>query len=77
VTESMRSGAPCELQRVEFGAAGMRRILHVRLLPFAGGVTGFVSDITDRAAAEEALRVSEERYALAWPAQMTAYGTGT
>jgi len=35
------------LQRVEFPAAGARRILHVRLLPFAGGVTGFVGDITD------------------------------
>ena len=37
----------------------------MRLLPFAAGVTGFVSDITERTFAEEALRQSEERYALA------------
>jgi diguanylate cyclase (GGDEF)-like protein/PAS domain S-box-containing protein len=65
VTATLRGGAAFELERVEFIAAGKRRILHIRLLPFAGGLTGFVSDITDRAAAEEALRVSEERYALA------------
>jgi diguanylate cyclase (GGDEF)-like protein/PAS domain S-box-containing protein len=65
VTATLRGGAACEPERVELIAAGMRRILHIRLLPFAGGLTGFVSDITDRAAAEEALRVSEERYALA------------
>ena len=65
VTAALRDGATSEVERVEFIAGGMRRILHIRLLPFAGGLTGFVSDITDRAAAEEALRVSEERYALA------------
>ena len=65
VTATLRGGASSELERVEFIAAGVRRILQIRLLPFAGGLTGFVSDITDRAAAEEALRVSEERYALA------------
>src|SRR4029434_8802476 len=65
VTATLQGGAASELERVEFIAAEVRRILHIRLLPFAGGLTGFVSDITDRAAAEEALRVSEERYALA------------
>ena len=49
-----RPGKRC--REVEFDAAGSRRILHVRLLPFAAGVTGFVSDITDRTLVEEALQ---------------------
>ena len=65
IAETLQGAPASELPHVEFVAAGTRRVLHVRLLPFAGGLTGFVSDITDRAAAEEALRVSEERYALA------------
>jgi diguanylate cyclase (GGDEF)-like protein/PAS domain S-box-containing protein len=65
VTAALNAPTATELPRTELTAGGVRRILHVRLLPFAGGLTGFVSDITDRAAAEERLRVSEERYALA------------
>lgn len=65
ITAALEGATATDLQRVEFMAGGTRRILHVRLLPFAAGLTGFVSDITDRTAAEEALRISEERYALA------------
>jgi len=65
ITAALQATSASELEHVEFMAGGTRRILHVRLLPFAGGLTAFVSDITDRAAAEEALKVSEERYALA------------
>src|SRR5512138_314042 len=64
VTATLQGSPASELEQV-FMVAGRRRIPHVRLLPSAGGLTGFVSDVTDRTAAEEALRVSEERYALA------------
>jgi diguanylate cyclase (GGDEF)-like protein/PAS domain S-box-containing protein len=51
--------------RLPFEHGGRRRVLQARVFPFAGGATVFLNDITDRAAAEEALRQSEERYALA------------
>jgi len=65
ITAALQGASASELEQVEFMADGTRRILHVRLLPFAGGLTAFITDITDRAIAEEALRVSEQRYALA------------
>ena len=45
-------------------AAGAR-ILQVRILPVAGGVTLLWHDVTERARAEQALKRSEERLALA------------
>jgi diguanylate cyclase (GGDEF)-like protein/PAS domain S-box-containing protein len=65
VRDTLQGGAPAILQHVEFQAGDTTRVLYVRLLPFTTGVTGFVGDITDRTLAEEALRRSEERYALA------------
>jgi len=65
VEASLQGGPPTILPHLEFAAGGGSRILYVRLFPFAAGLTGFVSDITDRTLAEEALRRSEERHALA------------
>jgi len=65
VSDALNGGPPLVLPQVHFQASAGPRILQVRLLPFAAGVTGFVSDITERTFAEEALRQSEERYALA------------
>jgi diguanylate cyclase (GGDEF)-like protein/PAS domain S-box-containing protein len=50
---------------VEVTAAGASRILQVQVVPVAGGTSLLWQDITERLRAEQALRRSEERLALA------------
>jgi diguanylate cyclase (GGDEF)-like protein/PAS domain S-box-containing protein len=65
VRNALENGAPATLHHVHLQVADSTRILYIRLLPFTDGVTGFVSDITEQTLAQEALRRSEQRYALA------------
>ena len=57
--------APRTLAHLGLPTAAGRRMLQVRVLPVAGGVTLLWDDITERARAEHALKRSEERLALA------------
>ncbi len=61
----LASGEPSTPQHFTLRRDTGRRILQVRAFPFVGGVTVFWHDVTDQAEAEDALRRSEERYALA------------
>src|SRR5262249_42796300 len=53
------------IDHMVFECAGGRRVLEVRAFPFVAGATVFLNDITERAEAEQSLKRSEERYALA------------
>jgi diguanylate cyclase (GGDEF)-like protein/PAS domain S-box-containing protein len=59
------TGEPKTIEHFTLHHDVRRRILQVRVFPFVGGVTVFWNDVTDRAEAEDRLKLSEERYALA------------
>ena len=65
ITETLTNGSPRTLARVPLPSAECARILQVKILPVADGVTLLWHDVTDRAHAEYALKRKEDRLALA------------
>ena len=65
ITEALTTRNPRVLAQVGLTSAAGLRVLQVRILPVAGGVTLLWHDVTERAHAEHALKRSEERLALA------------
>jgi diguanylate cyclase (GGDEF)-like protein/PAS domain S-box-containing protein len=65
IETALRTGDPQTLNQFILTRGRTQRVLQVRVFPFVGGATVFFNDITERSAAEQALKRSEERYALA------------
>jgi diguanylate cyclase (GGDEF)-like protein/PAS domain S-box-containing protein len=65
INEALKSRSPRTLAHLGLPCAAGERILEVKVLPVADGVTLLWNDVTARARAEQALRRSEERLALA------------
>ena len=65
IAEVLSSGAPRTLAQLALASAAGARTLQVKVLPVVGGVTLLWDDVTERARAEQALKRSEERLALA------------
>ncbi len=65
IAEVLTSRNARTLSQVGMTSASGLRVLQVRILPVPGGVTLLWHDVTERARAEQALKRSEERLALA------------
>jgi diguanylate cyclase (GGDEF)-like protein/PAS domain S-box-containing protein len=65
VQDAMRTRRPRTLTHVRLPSASDARILDVKILPVAGGLTLLWDDITERTHAEQALKRNEERLTLA------------
>ena len=65
IAEVLASRNARTLSQVGMASASGLRVLQVRILPVPGGVTLLWHDVTERARAEQALKRSEERLALA------------
>jgi diguanylate cyclase (GGDEF)-like protein/PAS domain S-box-containing protein len=65
IQDALRDQTSRTVEQLRLPTATNPRILHVRILPVAGGVTLLWHDVTDRMMAEQALKRSEERLALA------------
>ena len=63
--------------RVELPSPAGTRILEIKILPVADGVTLLWHDVTERTHAEQALKRHEERLALRPKARTTGCGSGT
>ena len=65
IDAALTDRSPRTLAHLGLSAAAGARILQVKILPVAGGVTLLWHDVTERTRAEHALRRSEGRFALA------------
>ena len=64
IDEALKSGSPRTLPALALPAASGARMLQVKVVPLAAGVSLLWDDITERARAEQTLKRSEERLAL-------------
>jgi diguanylate cyclase (GGDEF)-like protein/PAS domain S-box-containing protein len=65
IQDAMREQTSRTVEQLRLQPGAKDRILHVRVLPVAGGVTLLWHDVTERVQAEQALKRSEERLSLA------------
>jgi diguanylate cyclase (GGDEF)-like protein/PAS domain S-box-containing protein len=65
ISEALTSRRPRTLAHLGVPSAASPRILRIRIIPVVDGVTLLWQDISERTRAEQALRRSEERFALA------------
>ena len=65
IADAVGSGTPRTLAQVAVPTAAGARTLQVKVLPVAGGATLLWDDVTERLAAENALKRSEQRLTLA------------
>jgi diguanylate cyclase (GGDEF)-like protein/PAS domain S-box-containing protein len=65
INDALTNRSPRTLAHLGLPFAAGARVLQVRILPVVGGVTLLWHDITEQACAEQALKRSEERLALA------------
>jgi diguanylate cyclase (GGDEF)-like protein/PAS domain S-box-containing protein len=65
IKDAIANRSPRTITHLPLPSAAGRRIFEVRILPVAGGATLLWHDITERTHAEQALKRSEERLALA------------
>src|SRR6266487_1313508 len=65
INDALTNRSPRTLAHLGLPSAAGARVLQVRILPVIGGVTLLWHDITEQARAEQALKRSEERLALA------------
>jgi diguanylate cyclase (GGDEF)-like protein/PAS domain S-box-containing protein len=65
ITDALTNRSPRTLAHLGLPSAAGPRILQIRILPVVGGVTLLWHDVTERTSAEQALKRSEERLALA------------
>jgi diguanylate cyclase (GGDEF)-like protein/PAS domain S-box-containing protein len=65
IDDALINRSPRTLEHLGLSSAAGARILQVRILPVVGGVTLLWRDVTERTRAEQSLKRSEERLALA------------
>ncbi|MGB7217458.1 MAG: EAL domain-containing protein [Vicinamibacterales bacterium] len=65
INDALTNRSPRTLAQLGLPSAAGPRILQVRILPVVGGVTLLWQDVTDRTRADQSLKRSEERLALA------------
>jgi diguanylate cyclase (GGDEF)-like protein/PAS domain S-box-containing protein len=64
IKEAVASGSPRTLEHLGLPSSAGARTLQVRIIPAAGGVTLLWDDLTERTRTEQALKNSEDRFAL-------------
>ncbi len=65
INDTLKDRTPRTLSHLALSSAADTRILHVKVVPVAGGVTLLWQDVTERTREEQELKRSQERLALA------------